>query len=211
MSLDLTRGCGTAGTRQWEANYRLVDYGVTAVKLDVDENGHYAFTATYDSTRDPDNVRLALWEHIREVFGGEFTVHPINVRSRRINPGDASLKNYNGIRDKDGEEVVEGPPRGALTFGQLNILAEGLWNDMLSPAVYLEQTDFMERYFESLESREFLRSVRDVIGKLTTETDASTTMGQINVLHHFLTITSHGSLLRSSRPWTASDGGSSTR
>jgi len=87
-------------------------------------------------------------------------------------------------------------PLGTLAFSQLNILAEGMWNDALSPAVFLEQHEFMTTYLNGQESNDYLRSVADVIAALTTEVDARVTLGQIVVLHHFLTVSSHGSLLK---------------
>jgi hypothetical protein len=162
--LDLSADYDNPDKRRWAAaNQPLVDAGVYSVKLNVDENGHYAFAATYDPARDPDKVREALRTHIREVFGGTFTVHPINVKSRRINPGDASLKAYNGMRDVGGTEDQEGLPRGSAELQSAEHPGRGLWNDMLSPAVFLEQTDFMEKFFVGQESQEFLRSVADVI------------------------------------------------
>ena len=62
--------------------------------------------------------------------------------------------------------------------------------------MYLEQREFMERYLNGPESSDFLRSVADVIQALTTDADATTPLGQIAVLHHFLTVTSGGSLLK---------------
>ena len=142
--------------------------------------------------------------HIRRVFGGDYVVHPVPIQSLRIDVGSAALKDYNGLRGDhspdrgpdDYDDILVTQPRGALSFYQLNTIAEGFWNDMLSPAVYFEQREFLQRYFDGDESRDFLRSIADVVEALTTDTDATSTLGQIVVLHHFLTVTADGPLLK---------------
>ena len=142
--------------------------------------------------------------HIRRVFGGDYVVHPVPIQSLRIDVGSAALKDYNGLRGDhspdrgpdDYDDILVTQPRGALSFYQLNTIAEGFWNDMLSPAVYFEQREFLQRYFNGDESRDFLRSIADVVEALTTDTDATSTLGQIVVLHHFLTVTADGPLLK---------------
>jgi hypothetical protein len=183
------------------ANDRLRGIGITQVDLYVDENGAYAFTATFDGS-DRDGVRAALLNHIREVFGGTYIVHP-DVEDmegkvhRRFNAGNASLKEYNGINESKEEGVpdaVVGPPLGILNFYQLHVMAEGIWNDTLLPLVYLERREWVKEYLDGVEGYEFLRSMERVIEAITTEADATTTLGKINVLHHFLTVTANTSL-----------------
>jgi hypothetical protein len=203
MTLELTSDTATAGARAFAANRALRKEGVSRVELRVDENGHYAFTAYYRDVAGadpgpatPSNVHAALRTHIVEVFGGAFVVHPMAGSDRSWNPGNAALKLYNGLRVNDaGEEVIKGPPQGALTFAQLNVLAEGLWNDLLAPAVYLEQP-FVATFLAGPERKEYLHTLQEVIGALTTDADASGTAGQIAVLHRFLSISGSSSLLR---------------
>lgn len=204
MSLDLTVNRAVP-TNFWSAaNDELVRAGATRVCLFVDENGAYSFTATCGEDADRTAVAAALVTHIRQVFGGGYVVHPLPATTRKVDVGATSLKDYNGLRDNDDpnhdpdddDDIFVTEPKGAMSFAQLNILAEGLWNDMLSPAVYLEQRDFMQRYLDGPESGDFLRSVADVIQALTTDTDATTTYGQILALNHFLTVTAGGSLLK---------------
>lgn len=182
------------------ANDRLRDTGVTRVDLYVDENGAYAFTATYD--RPDADARAALLNHIKEVFGGTYIVHPdVEDRAgkvhRKFNAGNASLKEYNGINEAkvEGEpDTIVGPPLGILNFYQLHLMAEGIWNDTLLPLVYLERREWVKDYLDSVEGYEFLRSMERVIEAITTEADATTTLGKINILHHFLTVTANTSL-----------------
>lgn len=204
MTLDLTVN-RAAATNFWSAaNHTLVLAGATGVELFVDENGAYSFTARCGEDADRRVVGDALVGHIRQVFGGGYVVHPLPATTRKVDVGSTSLKDYNGLRDNDDpnrepdddDDIFVTEPKGALSFAQLNILAEGLWNDMLSPAVYLEQREFMQRYLDGPESGDFLRSVADVIEALTTDTDATTTHGQILALHHFLIVTAGGSLLK---------------
>jgi hypothetical protein len=205
LTLDLIAPSRRLGDFWSEANGELVDAGATMVTLFVSENGAYSFTAAYPEGGSRADVLKALVHHIRQVFGGNYVVHPLPAeRTRRVDVGSMALKDYNGLadnpepgRDPDADDdTVVTQPRGILTFSQLNILAEGMWNDTLSPAVFLEQRDFMTRFLKSEEAVDFLRSVADVIEALTTEVDGRTTMGQIVVLHHFLTVSSHGSLLK---------------
>jgi len=204
MTLDLTLDRATPTNFWKEANEELVKVGATSVSLFVDENGAYCFTASGDDDADPELIGRALLSHIRQVFGGAYVVHPLPATTRKVDVGSTSLKDYNGLRDNDepgrdpddDDDVFVSEPKGVMSFSQLNILAEGLWNDMLSPAVYLEQREFMQRYLDGPESGDFLRSVADVIQALTTDTDATTTYGQIVTLHHFLTVTAGGSLLK---------------
>jgi hypothetical protein len=182
------------------ANGGLRDAGVTRVRLHVDENGSYAFTAAYE--RSDLDVRAALVNHIKEVFGGTYIVHPdVEDRAgkvnRKFNAGNASLKEYNGVKESavdGGPDTVVGPPLGILTFYQLDLMAEGIWNDTLLPLVYLERREWVKEYLKSVEGYEFLRSMERVIEAITTEADATTTLGKITVLHHFLTVTANTSL-----------------
>jgi hypothetical protein len=198
LQLDLTVGTTGAGdTPGGRANALLRAAGVSKVELYADENGNYSFTAYFvsEESQAKVEVRRALIRHIREVFGGEFIVHPVNLSERkRFDAGDASVKRYNGLLDDSLQPMSDPLPRGALSFFQLNTLAEGLWNDILSPAVYLELDDFLLEYSRRADSVDALRSVADVIEALTTEFDAREPLGQILTLNHFLTLSAHGSL-----------------
>ncbi len=183
------------------ANHCLREVGITRVDLYVDENGAYAFTATYNG-HNPDTVRIALMTHIKEVFGGAYIVHPdvedmAGKVHRKFNAGNASLKEYDGINESKVEgtpDTVVGPPLGILNFYQLHVMAEGLWNDSLLPLVYLERRDWVKEYLDSVEGYEFLRSMERVIEAIATEADATTTLGKISIMHHFLTVTANTSL-----------------
>jgi hypothetical protein len=198
MFLDLSAGKGLNDASQQRANLALSRAGATSVRVAVNENGYYTFTATADETADPKLVREALSVHIQQVFGGDYEVHSV-ARDRRDDQGSASLKKYNGIEEVkggDARDVRVGPPRGILSFYQLNILAEGIWNDQLMPAVYLEQHDLVQQFLAERrrESSEFHRGMQGVIRSITTDVDATSTLGQILVLHHFLTVTAQTSL-----------------
>lgn len=188
------------------ANGKLRSLGATAVELHVDENGSYTFTLTYPDGADPGPLRKALVNHIREVFGGGFDTQPMqSTLPRRAQSADSrSIKAYNGLREMLGSrhdphqdednDIVESEPRGALAFSQLNVLVEGLWNLSLLPGFYLERDDLTQGHAKNDGRTEFVRSVGDMVGVLITEADARTTLGQVTVLHHFLSITATGPL-----------------
>ena len=120
MTLDLTRPHAEPLLPEfWHAaNDALVVQGVIGVELFVDENGWYAFTATHHPQADAAGVSAALIQHIRQVFGGDYVVHPLPSISRRIDTGSSSLKDYNGLRDNDGfdrdidnDDIVVTQPR----------------------------------------------------------------------------------------------------
>src|SRR6185369_580788 len=94
-------------------------------------------------------------------------------------------------QEDGGEDKIEKPPLGILTFHQLHVMAEGIWNDTLLPLVYLERREWVKEYLDSVESFEFLRSMERVIEAITTDADATATLGKINTLHHFLTVTAN--------------------
>ncbi len=197
LALDLTRLPSEPTVKDFwhEANDGLVATGVAGVRLFADENGWYAFTAEHRPGADEDRVRAALIQHIRQIFGGDFVVHPLQGSRRRGAVGANSLKGYSGLSG-DSPEARISQPLGAMSFAQLNVVAEGLWNDTLLPAVYLEQYDFMSRYLATEESSEFLRSLADVVEALTTDADANATIGKIEALDRFLTISAGTSLLK---------------
>jgi hypothetical protein len=175
----------------------LAAAGVTEVRLFVDEDGFYTFTAFYpDGLIAPDRIRYALKEHMWDVFGGAFTVNRLRERRSRVfSEGSAAVRRYNGLDDEN-PEIQADKPMGVLSFFQLNTIAEGLFNDTLSPAVFFEQYRFVQKFLEEVGQSQIatatsvLHTLGHVIDVITIETDARTETGKIATLHHFLTVTS---------------------
>jgi hypothetical protein len=183
------------------ANEALARTGVHTVTLHVDEHGSYTFTAHAPHSADAD-VAGALMTHITEVFGGGYSLDRRSGHARTTggdNAGGTALRRYNGV---DGEAPAQGRPLGILTFFQLNILIEGLFNESLSPAVFFEHNDFLRRFLERT-SRDLpgaltlFEEMRQVIGLLAVkDIDASRPDGQVVALRRFLDVTSREVLQR---------------
>ncbi len=171
--------------------------GVSQVRLFVDEHGFYTFTADYvGGPGSRASVREALQEHMREVFGSAWSVNRLQERRTGVSSeGIAAVRRYSGLDELDPDRRT-GPPMGILSFFQLNTIAEGLFNDTLSPAVFFEQYRFMKRYMEETEhgtvaaATTVLHTLGHVIEALTIEADTRDDVGQITTLHHFLTVSS---------------------
>jgi hypothetical protein len=188
------------GPERW-ANEALATAGVSQVTLHVDEHGSYTFTALAPSGR-KDEVTQALLAHVTEVFGGAYSLDRRSDHTRGRDGDDAggmALRRYNGI---DGESPAQGKPRGILTFFQLNILVEGLFNQSLSPAVFFEHNDFLAAFMEQTRrdlpgALSLIENMRQVIGLLAVkDVDASQPDGQVVVLRRFLDVTSREVLQR---------------
>jgi hypothetical protein len=179
-----------------EINAVLRDAGVRTVQLRVGENGYYTFIA--DHAGGPQNearVGQALEKHVVSVFGGAFAVERLGrLPDRKINEGQAALRRYNGLSPDTERQVVESPPRGALSFYQLNILIEGLCNQSLLPAVFFEHYKMAQEWFDDHPGdTSMITSIRELIRATMVEEDAATISGRATTLRRFL-IVSRGSL-----------------
>ncbi len=175
------------------ANLKLVRAGVHEVTLYVDEHGAYAFTAKARSNAS-DAVRDALATHVREVFGGAYSLDRRSGKARRSsadNGGRAAVRRYQGL-DSD-SPAAEEKPRGILNFFQLNTMVEGLFNESLSPAVFFEQNDFLREFLDdqlpgALTLVERMGEVIDLL--MVNDVDAGTPEGLVIALRRFLDVTS---------------------
>lgn len=188
---------------QRTANDSLIEANVTLVELRADEDGFYTFTATSENSA----AREALDDHVREIFGGDFSLAwqagDLDAdESTSVNGAPARV--YNG-RPAHGDDTVRHYPRGILTFFQLNTMFEGIFNDALTPAIFFEQHDFMKQFLEHQDTHagrdghratRVLRTVSDVVDILATNGDASGGAGRVLTLRHFLAVTSRESLQR---------------
>ena len=187
------------GPERW-ANEALTRAGVREVTLHVDEHGSYTFTAHAAGGRKK-TVIEALQTHITEVFGGAYSLdrRSDHVRASGGDVGGMALRRYNGI---DGEAPAQGRPRGILTFFQLNVLVEGLFNQSLSPAVFFEHNDFLATFVAQTRrdlpgALSLIEEMRQVIDLLAVkDIDASRPDGQVIVLRRFLDVTSREVLQR---------------
>ncbi|MBX6749029.1 MAG: hypothetical protein IRY85_05055 [Micromonosporaceae bacterium] len=187
------------GPERW-ANEALARVGVSQVTLHVDEHGSYTFTAHAAAGR-KDEVTEALLTHITKVFGGAYSLdrRSDHARAGGADVGGLALRRYNGI---DGEAPAQGRPRGILTFFQLNVLVEGLFNQSLSPAVFFEHNDFLATFVEQTRrdlpgALSLIEEMRQVIGLLAVkDVDAGRPDGQVIVLRRFLDVTSREVLQR---------------
>jgi hypothetical protein len=166
------------------ANHELVMEGVSEVTLSIDENGFYSWGAT--GTGSTDSLQKALDRHVQAVFGGDFS---LKRHSRKRLSGEEAVRLYNG-RSSTGRA---GSPRGILTFFQLNTLFEGLINETLTPAVFFEDYDFLERWLSGAAKEQ--RTASEFIALIKVSTDATTdVVAQMTVIKHFLAVTSRESL-----------------
>lgn len=186
-----------AGPQAW-ANLELLRQRVQRVTLRVDEHGAYSFVAVAGAGADEGGVRAALRRHILEVFGGDYSLDRLSYGPRRRNAdneGSAAVKRYNGIAPES--QAVVSAPRGILTFFQLNTLVEGLFNESMSPAVFLEQNTCMTWYFAQPHgSTSVLRTMREVIDTVAVDVDAGHPDGLVVALRRFLDATSREVLQR---------------
>ncbi len=213
---------GPDGYRRAQANGSLVQAGITALTLTVTEDGFFTWTAEAPgngliapaswptANRHGDNpqqlVREALRAHIRELFGGDFSLRRYD-REGQVS-GNEAAELYRGKKkddcdrqgivrkstSADGEDREDRlaehyPPLGILTFFQLNTLLEGLINETLLPAVFFEEYAFLRNWGrEGSYSRGF-RSLGAFVELLLVDTDATRLGGQIATLDHFLAVT----------------------
>jgi hypothetical protein len=108
---------------------------------------------------------------------------------RRYN-GLAFVRSRNAVPEEYAQETPDDPPRGALSFHQLNILVEALCNASLLPAVFFEHYE---------ESRAWLSRTKGHVSAITeleiflkavmVAADARDTRGQATVLRRFMVIT----------------------
>lgn len=181
-------------------NDRLREATVTMVTLRIDECGFYTFAATYAGGPGwHQNVCDALEEHVVVVFGGSFGVDRLGQSTdRRANEGAAAVRRYNGLAAdataSDRHEVALTPPRGALSFYQLNILVEGLCNQSLLPAVFFEHYEQAGEWLAANRgSSSVVTNLDDLLKAITVAEDARSPAGQTTTLRRFMVI-SHGSL-----------------
>ncbi|MBB5872742.1 hypothetical protein F4553_006176 [Allocatelliglobosispora scoriae] len=179
------------------AHAELLDAGVQTVTMRVDEFGFYTFSAAHDGA--PGLVAKALAEHIVTVFGGKFGVNRLqSIRDRHSSEGVAAVRRYNGLSvtapAAEQTEVASTPPRGALSFHQLNVFIEGLCNQSLLPAVFFEHYRRAGEWLEAYKRKSSITTdLDDFIREVTVAADASTVAGQLTTLHRFMMI-SRGSL-----------------
>jgi hypothetical protein len=182
-------------------NQGLIDAGVDQVTLRVDEHGFYTFTASASATgSDVEGVvGNALIEHMVQLFGGGFTVNRLRPSpERRQGEGAEAVRLYNGLRreapDPGQPERPEGPPLGALSFYQLNVMMESLCNQSLLPSVFFEHYQRAEQWLASHRRRtSVVTNLDDYIREVTVDADATAIDGQILTLSRFLLV-SRGSL-----------------
>jgi len=176
------------------ANLGLVRAGVDEVTLHVDEHGGYTFTAR--AQHGTDRVKEALKTHILEVFGGDYSLDRRSDHARRKggadNGGRTAIRRYNGVDPN--ESVAKGKPRGILNFFQLNTIAEGLFNESLSPAVFFEQNGFLKRFMADARrtpgALTLVEHMRQVIELLVVDgVDARKPSGLVIALRRFLDVT----------------------
>jgi hypothetical protein len=155
--------------------------GEATITLRVDESGFYTFKATNLDASE-------LEEHIVTVFGGEFEVNRLEPSpDRRNSEGMEAVRRYNGL--DTGE-----PPRGVLSFHQLNVMLEGLCNQSLLPAVFFEHYTQARKWLNDNRRRSsILTHLSDFLREVTVDADAGTPHGQIVTLQRFMTI-ARGSL-----------------
>jgi hypothetical protein len=213
---------GPDGYRRAQINGYLVHAGVTQLTLTVTEDGFFTWTAVTPGddaiatadlpaanrySGDPQLlVREALRAHIRELFGGDFSLHRYN-REGQIS-GDAAAEAYRGKKKENCKQkhTVHGtggaggagsedglaehyPPLGILTFFQLNTLLEGLINETLLPAVFFEEYEFLKAWVRNGSYSRGFRSLGAFVELLLVDTDATRIAGQIATLDHFLAVT----------------------
>jgi hypothetical protein len=137
---------------------------------------------------------------VLEVFGGSYS---LDRRSEHVhttsgeNAGGLALRHYNGV---DGD--APGQPRGILTFFQLNVLVEGLFNQSLSPAVFFEHNEFLREFLEQTRrdlpgALTLFEQMRQVIELLAVkDVDARTPDGHVVALRRFLDVSAREVLQR---------------
>jgi hypothetical protein len=180
-----------------EANRCLIDNGIEQVTLRVDEHGFYAFTAAGETLGD--GAGDALQEHIVQVFGDGFEVNRLTPPTDRHRfQGRDAVREYNGLPvdiPAAGQlEQPDGPPRGALSFYQLNLMMEGLCNQSLLPSVFFEHYDQARTWLAGhRRTTSVITRLDDYIREITIDADGSQPAGQMVVLQRFLLV-SRGSL-----------------
>jgi hypothetical protein len=226
ITLSLTPQHGYEGLvshRRTQANGKLVQAGVTALTLTVTEDGFFTWNAQVPwdgavhsatnlsaANRYGDNpshlVREALRTHIKELFGGDFSLRRYD-REDQVSGGEAS-EIYRGRASNTNErhQIAQGisgangagredrsaehlPPLGILTFFQLNTLLEGLINETLLPAVFFEEYTFLKDWVQEGSYSRGFRSLGGFVELLLVDADATSVTGQITTLDHFLAVT----------------------
>jgi hypothetical protein len=180
------------------ANEKLAEQRVGKLTLRVNEHGFYTFTA-HRGGKTGNGVAAALLAHVLEVFGGDYSLNRGDAQSTTgDNGGGAALLRYNGLLDPTTPHL----PRGILTFFQLNVLVEGLFNESLSPAVFFEQYDWLGKYREQTRrdlpgALMMIEQMSEAIGLLIVkDVDAREPEGQVVALRRFLDVTSREVLQR---------------
>lgn len=104
-----------------------------AVALLVNHSGFYVWIAVYRSGNLPkqEDLEHALQEHIFDVVGGAHFSHYSGLRDDEEKVGSDAERNDSLMRYRD-------TMRGILTFFQLNIIQEGLYNSTLDPLVFFD-------------------------------------------------------------------------
>jgi hypothetical protein len=185
-----------ADLMRWEAcpertaNLPLVEAGVPEVTFHVDEHGAYTFSA---KARPDADVRCALLAHVREVFGGDYSLDRRSIHGAAgavDNAGGRAVRSYQGL--DAGSPAATEKPRGILTFFQLNTLVEGLFNESLSPAVFFEQNEDLDRFLADQPpgSLTLIREMREVVDLLKVDDlEAATPEALLAVMRRFLDVT----------------------
>lgn len=145
-------------------------------------------------------MAAALLAHVLEVFGGDYSLNRGGDDAQSTtgdSAGGDALRRYNGL-----DPTTPEPPRGILTFFQLNVLVEGLFNESLSPAAFFEQYDWLRKYREQTRHDQpgtltMIEQMGEVIGLLIVkDIDARDPEGQVVALRRFLDVTSREVLQR---------------
>jgi hypothetical protein len=191
-----------AATRQ-----ALADAAMSRVALTVDEYGFYTFRAELSEPTDAEALETAtvgLRRHVLDVLGGEFQVERLRLpgpgeRWKAGDEGIAAIRRYAGLNPSGTHSAR--PPMGILNFFQLNLVAEGLCNESLLPAVYFEHYQFVEDWqAQPHRAAPIVRTIGQLATLLTIDADATSagagTEAKIAALHRFLSVTSRETLQR---------------
>ena len=188
---------GLASAR--DANTALTAAGVESVTMNVDEHGFYRFVAEIGPFADEEAADKALNEHMVTIFGGNFEVDRLGASpDRQRVAGTIAVRRYNGLDETrtrgERTELPVSPPRGALTFYQLNILLEGFCNASLLPAVFFEHYGTVAEWYEAHRNdSSIIIRLDDYLHQLIIPGRAGSDVDQARSLRQFLTI-SRGSL-----------------
>jgi hypothetical protein len=169
------------------ANEKLEQAKAVDVRLRVDEDGFYRWTAESPDDVNPEHLMAALQSHVHEVIGGDFSLRRFD--RHRLNSGFDALQHYKGTAENGGKD-----PLGILSFFQLNILIEGLINETLFPAVFFEHYGFLEDHLEDHPGD--FQSIGSLVNLLAVTRHDPAAISRLTLLEHFLAVTAREVLQR---------------